>query len=171
MSDPVDERNRKYFDFLITDYGFKYHGFVKSLWTIYITETITIGGHVDRYVPSMLIRRPTEPDYIMIRFGDVLEALGTITRDEYEAKSYLDNDMAYLKSMFAKVADVVIQTPEVWWLDAQKLKFMKEEDGYLKRRQDPTWKESHRRWYRYIKTHDPNWESQIPVPEGKGAEV
>lgn len=172
MNNPQDEKNRKFLDFLIADHGLKYQCNTENGDTIYASNTIIIEGYVDRYIPVIFIKRPSEPDYVKIYFGVVLETLGIITDEEFEAnlrKNRLDENKVYLRSLFQDVANVVMNAPESWWLDAQKLKFQKEENFYISNDQDPTWKESHRKWYRYIKSYDPSWESQIPVPDDNGA--
>ncbi len=170
MSEDLNETTKKYFDFLISDFGMKYQDYTDWGWTIYISEKLIIECTVDRNIPSLVFKRPVEPDNIKIDFGSILEVFGKTTQEKYREtlpNEELETNVKYIEALFRDIAKALLDEPETWWINAQKLKFGREEDLYLRKGQDPTWKESHRRWYRYIKSHDPSWESKIPVP-GEG---
>jgi len=167
MSDKQDKRNRSYFDFLITDYGFKYHGYCDG-WTIYYSEKTIIECYVDRSIPSIRFKLPSEPDDISTSFDHVLETLGKIESDIYREMIFIENPergIIILKSMFSDVADLLINKPEIWWLDSQKLGFDRDEDIFLRSGQDVTNLPFYRKYYQYIKSKDPNWSSKIHVPD------
>jgi len=167
MGNAQDNKNRSYFDFLITEFGFDYHGF-ENHWTIYISENIVSECYCDRSVPSMRFKMPSEPDNISISFDSVLEILERIKKESYFEKVFragLDEGIVILKTFFLEVAETIIFQPETWWLDSQKLGFDKDENLFLKTGQDVTKVPGYRKYYQYIKSKDPTWSSRIPVPD------
>ena len=132
MLEELNERNRKHFDFLITDYGFRYLGFNSNGKTIYGSNQIIIECYMARDEPSMIFKLVSEPEYIIVDFGNILETAGVVTRDEYQdyiVNNGLENNMAHLKTLFSKVNETILDDPESWWLDAQKLKFKSQKNS------------------------------------------
>ena len=167
MSNEHDEIIRSYFDFLIVEYGFDYQGYDDG-WTIYISDNVIIECRVGRSVPSMRFKMPLDNENISVSFGIVLEVLGIIIKDYYDEDIFragLEKGIILLKTYFWKVAETIINQPETWWLDSIKLKFDKDENMYLKSGQDVIILQGYRKYYQYIKSKDPTWNSRIPVPD------
>jgi hypothetical protein len=168
MSEILNEVTRKHFDFLISDYGFKYHGFTDWGETLYVFEKLIIECTVDRIIPIMVFKRSDEPDDYQVELGIVLEAFEIIPWEIFKQnlrKNSLEDNGKYIEKMFREISEILIKQPEFWWLNAQKKKFEIEENLNHEYGQDPTRSESYRRWYHYIKSNDPNWEAKYFIPK------
>jgi hypothetical protein len=120
---PQRNLSRESFDFLVYEHQFQYEGFQQG-WIAYSSEKMVVRVFEGRATPSLVLRVQSEPSFTEIQLGTVMESLGRLTRDQYEKRMdghNVEENFAFIKSLFREFQYILLYQPELWWLGAQQL--------------------------------------------------
>ena len=146
--EPEERLVKKYFSFLISEYGFTYHNYY------FTSENLQIQFWLGHKTPTILIVRVGEPEFTKIILDRIIQYFaGSLPGEniDFTAKP-LEQNLRFFSIFFRKYATRIIDEINDWWLPVQVFQFRMMESKYKNTGHIEDFLGSYKREFDYLKS-------------------
>lgn len=141
-----DELVKKYFSFLVEQYGFTYTTYC------YKSENVQITLELGHKSPRIFIARLGEPDFTRLIFERIIQYFEGRVLDIYFPDHSLEHNIKFMANLLKGYMPKIIDQIDEWWIPVHKFQYELIEKDYKESGQLDDFLYSFKRDYDYLKS-------------------